>query len=89
MGFINSEPSNKKSGLRQLAYSMESLTLSNDGRSCLISIFIVAGYGGHGPMDGMGVTGMSPLAMMSMHEQYPWMKEKKSSRKQMGQGNPH
>ena len=35
-------------------------------------------------MDGMGgVTGMSPLAMMSMHEQYPWMKEKKSSRKQM------
>ena len=38
-------------------------------------------------MDGMGVTGMSPLAMMSMHEQYPWMKEKKSSRKQMGQGN--
>ena len=80
---------NKKSGLRQLAYSMESLTLSNDGRSCLISIFIVAGYGGHGPMDGMGVTGMSPLAMMSMHEQYPWMKEKKSSRKQMGQGNPH
>ena len=40
-------------------------------------------------MDGMGVTGMSPLAMMSMHEQYPWMKEKKSSRKQMGQDNPH
>ena len=47
----------------------------------------VAGYGGHGPMDSM-VTGMSPLAMMSMHEQYPWMKEKKSSRKQMqGRGS--
>ena len=29
--------------------------------------------------------GVSPLAMMGMHEQYPWMKEKKSSRKnQMG-----
>jgi hypothetical protein len=25
--------------------------------------------------------GVSPLAMMSMHEQYPWMKEKKSVRK--------
>ena len=25
--------------------------------------------------------GVSPLAMMGMHEQYPWMKEKKSSRK--------
>ena len=34
-------------------------------------------------MDSMGVTGMSPLTMMSMHEQYPWMKEKKSARKQM------
>ena len=54
---------------------------------CLIPIVYFAGYGGHGPMDGMGGTGMSPLAMMSMHEQYPWMKEKKSSRKQMGQGN--
>ena len=39
-------------------------------------------------MDSM-VTGMSPLAMMSMHEQYPWMKEKKSSRKQMqGRAQP-
>ena len=34
----------------------------------------------------MTVAGMSPLAMMSMHEQYPWMKEKKSSRKQQIQG---
>ena len=34
-------------------------------------------------MDSMGVTGMSPLTIMSMHEQYPWMKEKKSARKQM------
>ena len=34
-------------------------------------------------MESMGVSGMSPLAMMSMHEQYPWMKEKKSSRKQL------
>ena len=34
-------------------------------------------------MDSMGVTGMSPLTMMSMHEQYPWMKEKKSARKQI------
>lgn len=39
-------------------------------------------------MDSMGVTGMSPLTMMSMHEQYPWMKEKKSARKQM-QGRMH
>ena len=39
-------------------------------------------------MDSMGVTGMSPLTMMSMHEQYPWMKEKKSARKQM-QGKMH
>jgi hypothetical protein len=37
-----------------------------------------AGYLGHGSLEGMGV---SPLAMMSMHEQYPWMKEKKSVRK--------
>ena len=39
-------------------------------------------------MESMGVTGMSPLTMMSMHEQYPWMKEKKSARKQM-QGRMH
>ena len=44
---------------------------------------LVSGYGGHGPMDSMAVSGMSPLTMMSMHEQYPWMKEKKASRKQM------
>ena len=43
----------------------------------------ISGYGGHGSMESMGVSGMSPLAMMSMHEQYPWMKEKKSSRKQL------
>ena len=30
--------------------------------------------------------GMSPLAMMSMAEQYPWMKEKKSARKSQIQG---
>ncbi len=34
-----------------------------------------AGYMGHIEM------GMSPLAMMSMAEQYPWMKEKKPARK--------
>ena len=37
----------------------------------------------------MTVAGMSPLAMMSMHEQYPWMKEKKSSRKQQIQGRKY
>ena len=45
-----------------------------------------AGYGSHAGLDNMGVTGISPLAMMSMHEQYPWMKEKKSSRKNQMQG---
>ena len=34
-----------------------------------------AGYMGHIDM------GLSPLAMMSMAEQYPWMKEKKPARK--------
>ena len=45
-----------------------------------------SGYSNHGPLEAMGVTGVSPLAMMSMHEQYPWMKEKKSSRKNQMQG---
>ena len=45
-----------------------------------------SGYGGHGGLESMTVAGMSPLAMMSMHEQYPWMKEKKSARKQQIQG---
>ena len=43
----------------------------------LLHFYPFAGYGAHS-LDGMGV---SPLAMMGMHEQYPWMKEKKSSRK--------
>merc|ERR1719205_422064 len=72
MGFINSEPSLQEFMPHQLDSADNTPPPT--------------GYGGHGPMDGMGVTGMSPLAMMSMHEQYPWMKEKKSSRKQMGQG---
>ena len=46
----------------------------------------LSGYSNHGPLDSMGVSGVSPLAMMSMHELHPWMKEKKSSRKNQMQG---
>ena len=43
---------------------------------------LTLGYMGH-----LDPLGMSPLAMMGMTEQYPWMKEKKSARKPNMQGN--
>jgi hypothetical protein len=73
VGFINSEPS-----LQEFIHvPLEDNTPPPQG------------YGNHHPgldshhpgLDAMGVSGVSPLAMMSMHEQYPWMKEKKTSRK--------
>ena len=58
------------------SFSSNFSVILKNGISCF-SFDLFAGYGSHS-LDGMGV---SPLAMMGMHEQYPWMKEKKSSRK--------